>query len=374
MTRPSLLLPCLLSLAGCGVDQTRPTYQTSRGAISQACPATPDPALFAHGLCVCEDFESTGDLVVRAQASGARARVGVNGRTDLVGSVEVDGSLVAFDGLSAVGDVVVTEGLSTTSSLEGVGILRVGGDLDVGGDLSGVGELTVAGTLRVAGTFESAGNQSIGGLGTYSPPEKPCACGKADRLDVAAEVAKARGAHDNEALGLPALDLLGEANLKLVTGRYYFGGAHTLGDTTIEIFGAVAIYVDGDLESVGTQNLTLAPGATLDLYVAGNVELVGDTSFGGEPGRFRLYVGGGFPVAVAVGNQTLRGSLYVPEAEVSFVGDTRIEGALFAKRLSGVGTLDLRQAGLAAPPPGTCGEPGEPVPSAPDAGTPAIVN
>jgi hypothetical protein len=371
MKTSTLSLLCTFALAGCGLDQGKPTYATSRSNIQQACPSTPAPALFTNGMCICEDFDSVGDLIVRASGSGAKAHVGVNGVTNLVGTPRIDGSMVAYRGLSGVGEAQVTGDLATTTSLDGVGTLEVGGNLDVGGDLSSVGQLTVGGEVRVAGKFEMTGDQALGGLAAYQAPALPCACGAADRLDVVAEVARAKAKHDNESAGLPSLDLLGEANLKLGTGRYYFAGVSTLGDTTIEVSGAVVIYVDGDLDSVGAQNLVLAPGATLDLLVAGDVNLVGDTNFGGEPGRFRLYVGGNSPVAVAVGDQTFRGSLYAAEAEVSFVGDTKIEGALFAKSLSGVGTLEIVQAESAVPSPTMCGGPVELAPAAADASTPS---
>lgn len=354
--RAALVTTVLFSL-GCSPGREsandKPTFRTTRSAVG-GCAEQPPP-VFQAGLCVCENFEAVGDLIVRGAAPGEQALAGVNGWTDLVGEPSIEGSLVAWGGLDAVGKSNVTGDLSTTTTIDGVGELNVGGDLVVGGDLTGVGELNVGGNVCVGGTFTAVGTSKIGGLCRYQEPALPCACGDDQVLDVAALVARARAEHDNERAGLPReLDLIGEANLELDTGRYFFDRVETVGDTTITILGNVAIFIEGNLEEVGEQTFRLAPGATLDLYVSGNVEVVGDTTFGGDPGRFRLYVGGRAPVAVAVGDQKLRGAIYAPRAEVSFVGDTLVEGAIFARQLTGVGTLEIRQAGSLEPTDPVC--------------------
>lgn len=357
MNARAVLVASLMLSAGCvpagGSGNDRPTLRTTRSAVG-GCADRPPP-VFQAGLCVCEDFEAVGDLIVRGAAPGEQALAGVNGQTDLVGEPRIEGSMVAWGGLDAVGESSFTGSLSTTTTVDGVGRLSVGGDLVVGGDLTGVGELQVGGNVCVGGTFKAVGASAIGGLCPYQEPALPCACGADEVVDVAALVAQAREHRDNERVGLPKeLDLIGEVNLELDTGRYFFDRVKTVGNTTITVLGNVSIYLEGNLDEVGDQTFRLAPDATLDLYVSGNVEVVGDTSFGGDPGRFRLYVGGQAPVAVAVGDQQLRGSLYAPRAEVTFVGDTLVEGALFARQLTGVGTLEIAQAGSVAPTDPVC--------------------
>jgi hypothetical protein len=119
------------------------------------------------------------------------------------------------------------------------------------------------------------------------------------------------------------------------------------------------VFVDGDLTSVGSAQWRIAPGATLDLFVSGNVESVGDFSAGDEAanGAFRLYVGG--TEATAVGTTGFFGSLYAPNATVSYVGDARIVGALFAKNLEGTGSLTI-EYGSPVTTPQSCMQPPAP--------------
>ena len=353
------LVPAVLvSFAACTGGADRPHYTSSQSAVNGQCPDAPKPELFAAGLCVCHDFDVVGDLKVKPLLPNEPGRVGVNGVTHLVGTPTVAGDFVAWNGLDGVGQANVGGTLSTVTDLAGVGKLRVGGDLVVGGNLAGVGELQVDGMLRVAGNASVTGDAKYAGFAPYEAPALPCGCGDAEILDVAAKVAEARANAGNTTTSIPSMDVVGSADLTLGSGSYFFEHVTSVGETTWNIEGGVEIFLDGDLEEVGAHNIKLAPGATLDLYVSGNVTLVGDTQFGGEAGAFRLYIGGKDPVGVAVGTQAFRGTIYAPRAELSFVGDTIIEGTLFAGSVSGVGTLEVRQAGAKAPAEELCTLPG----------------
>lgn len=120
----------------------------------------------------------------------------------------------------------------------------------------------------------------------------------------------------------------------------------------------MALHVGGSIGSVGDAGIEIADGATLDLYVAGDVGLIGDASVGGDRSAFRLYVGGSGEVALgSVGSLEIAGLIYAPDALVSTVGDTHVDGSVVARALSNVGELSITHAPPAAPDPEACEEP-----------------
>src|SRR5690606_15404262 len=118
-----------------------------------------------------------------------------------------------------------------------------------------------------------------------------------------------------------------------------------------------ALYVGGDLVTVGTDAIEVDEGASLDLYVDGSIENVGTWKVGDETlaGVVRLYVGGGGSGLTLVGEEDFVGSIYAPNADVALVGDASIRGALFAKKLTGTGRLLVDHAKAAEPAAGACG-------------------
>jgi hypothetical protein len=166
-------------------------------------------------------------------------------------------------------------------------------------------------------------------------------------LDVVAAVQGARATNDDAAAGLdPTLDSVGDFALALGSGSYYLQSFSTVGSATLTIDGAVALFVDGDLETVGDAHFDLTPGSTLDLYVAGSVSMVGGALFNhAAPGTVRLYVGGPTGKLDLVGAQEVIGAVYAPDADLELVGDTRFVGSVFARNLDGVGQLSIDAVG-----------------------------
>ena len=172
-------------------------------------------------------------------------------------------------------------------------------------------------------------------------PGPPCGCGAEKVLDVAAAIERAKGKNDNAAAGL-SLDHVGRQTLTLGSGSYFFDGIETVGQHTLTVDGAVALYVSGSFEAVGQTGIVLTKGSTLDLYVDGDVSMVGDSSFGSAagPGAVRLYVAGERKLQL-VGKQKVVGSIYAPASDLELVGETTFEGALFARNVDGVGRLSV---------------------------------
>lgn len=306
------------------------------------CPTEPPPEVFSKTLCVCEDLDAVGEVYAGRSVDPAQPALAVNGRADLIDRVRVDGSFVARRGLDAIGDVEVGERFATAGNADIVGDFRAS-QADIGGDLDGAGSVDIAGTLRLGGVNDFVGDTRIGRQAAYaSPVEPPCGCSAGARFDVAAAVASARTDNDNAAHRVPTrLDQIGDAELRLGSGRYYFTGIDSIGDLLIVADGKVAIYVDGDIDSVGRDRIAITPGSTLDLHVAGNVSSVGDLELGNEHAAFafRLYVGGTDVAIDSIGDAAFNASIYAPDAELHTIGDTYILGAALVRRIDAVGGL-----------------------------------
>lgn len=297
-------------------------------------------SVFQNAVCLCGDFAHAGSLVTEAPQGGL-ASVGVNGTFSAATGTSIAGTLSAYDGVAMAGELVVAQNLLTAGRVSGAGHLRVGHDATVAKSLSLAGELDVGGTLRVGGEASVVGAQHVGARAELSGSvDSPCECDPAKRLDVSARVA-AQGT---------GTDATGD--LDLGPGAHVF---RSLNLSKLRVSGDAQVYVAGDLASIGHGQVDLAPGATLELFVAGNVTTVGSVTFGdpSRPEAFRLYVGGRDTVTIASAGRTeWNGLVYAPDATIAFSGSSDVRGALFARDLSYAGLLRVRFAG--SPPPDDC--------------------
>lgn len=352
----------LVVLSGCGVsfdggDVARSASRTARQPVL-SCPASPAKKAFASAMCLCGDYRAVGQ---GAWVQGGPA--GLNGSLDVVGRHDFSGDVVAYGGVSGVGDLVVGGSLSTAGAVDTVGDIEVAGDLNAASGLSGVGRLAVKGTLRTPEAEAWTGQASIGAKGPVEPLSgPPCACGKDQVLDVASVMATAIERNDNRSAGLSLHESIGERTLALGSGSYVFDGVKAVGAHTLTIDGAVALFVKGDFKTVGSTHLRLTPGSTLDLYIDGEVNMVGDSSFGegASPGAVRLYVAGTRKLGL-VGSQKVVGSLYAPASDLELVGQSSFDGALFVRNIDGVGQLNIAFAGQKVAAPGDELCPAQPV-------------
>ncbi len=307
---------------------------------AEAC--SPAPEAFAYSLCSCEGLTGLGNLSVRGDGV-TEAFVGINGHSELAGAIEIDGSGIFYDGLTVAASLDAGGHVASAGRVAVFGEASIGGNLDVGDDLNGYGVIDVGGALRVDGVESVLGSLDIEARGPFQAPPQPCGCDE-PLVDVAAEVTLASQSNHNAAIGLPqTLDELGGDTFSLPSGRYYLSDPRTLGASSFEIAGAVSLYVDGSLESLGHTDIELAEGATLDLYISGSLRSVGNLSIGDEAhaSSVRIYVGGSDSVTVAAGNQTFYGSVYAPQAYLETYGNTTVVGGLFVRGLLGAGNLEV---------------------------------
>jgi len=279
-----------------------------------------------HAVCACESLQG-------------------------VGQWNVAGSLLAHDGVQGVGSLDVRDDAVTFGSFGTTGAVKIGRNLAVKGDLQQVGRLEVGGQAKVGGQTFSIGSARLQPTAFDLTDRLPCDCAG---LDVATQVAEAK----NDALvrRLSDVQSVGNHRAVLTTGSYFLPSFESVGNATISIQGAVALYVEGDVQLVGKGMLDVPAGSTLDLYIAGGLQMVGALfTTPPQPGAVRLYVAGQYQ---AVGRQDLTMSLYAPKADVQFVGDTAIAGSILARSIAAVGQLDVAYATPVTPAPSTCTEEG----------------
>lgn len=326
----------------------------SNKLTSGTCPYSPAPLLMKRAICSCKDLDLAGTLETRATAGG-NADVGVNGRFSAATGTSIAGSLVAHKAIGVAGEMAIRNHTATQGDAAGAGMLHVGGDLLTGGNIGVAGELDVGGTLRLSGHLMVAGMSNIGARGPYQTVAEPCGCDPSTFFDVATRVAAAKATNDNAKIGLSThIMSIGMGGAVLPTGSYYFDEVTSVGLHTITVTGAVALHIDGDLTAVGAQNIKIAPGGSLDLFINGNLQSAGDLALGegAQAGSFRLYVGGS--TVVHAGAQEFHGLLYAPRATVAFAGGTVVHGAVFAQDLAYAGALIVDYRGASTPPPSTC--------------------
>ena len=360
MTMNRLVFVFAIAAAGCsGLDIGMD------GKYSQ-CPDSPATEAFTETVCICEDFTDIGNLIVGTSREQDEATLAVNGKTIAINNTQVRGTFIPYGGLEAKANVQVTYGISSAGNIDALGNVEAGTDMDVGGDLTGIGRLEVGGTLRVGGADRFIGWKDVNATGPYgTTPAPPCGCD--DVLDVVGLVAEAKTSNDNAANGLPTdIRNIGWTDVRLTSGSYYFDEIRTIGATRFIIDGAVSIYIAGNLDNIGAEWIKLTSGSVLDLYVAGAVRNIGHVALGDKfaPSAFRLYIGGEEECAINVGNQIFNGAIYAPKADLRYIGNTKIRGALTAKRVLGIGNLVV---GYAAPdaPPTECPPTGEDPPADP---------
>lgn len=343
-----------LVLAGCGVLDAQSNGDPPGGApdspANPLCAASDAKAAFGtNAVCVCEDLDLLGKGFIAKPTGEAPANVGVNGTSWIVGVHEIGGSLIAMKGIAGVGDLTTHGNFSTAGDVLSVGFVTVKGDMMVGGMVKGVALLDVDGTLGVQDESKLLGTQRFGRRGPYVAPAEPCGCG-APAVDVAAKVAEARSSGKR----LGDTTSVGRSALTLGTGSYYADSLGSLGVLELNVEGAAALSMGGSLDAIGLQRITVKPGATLDLYLEGGLATLGWSVVGegASPGSVRIFVGGDRKLTLAAGLQPLNASIYAPKSVVALVGDTRLGGAVFAKRIVGAGRLAVDYA----PPSGAAAE------------------
>ncbi len=340
--------------------------------------------LFENALCACDDAHVAGYLQTTSfNSSGldggsalTGAAVGINdtysisaGYTHVGGSLSIAGSTsVAFIGYVETDGDLRLGGAATIP-----GYTQVNRNAWLEGNFTDLGPATVAGDLHHQGTV-TALPLSVSGTKTNGPVTiaPPCPCGAANILDVAAIVAEGATANDDTAAGLTPsswTNVLVDDTVTLPCGRYYLNSIQIGGSLNIQVTGRVALFVAADVTVIGNLQITLGPNAQIDIFITGNLDLVGLAVFGNKsrPADTRIYVGGSGNVNL-VGAGEFVGNLYAPLSTVTAPGYVDVYGSIFCNDFQIPGYADfnydsaITEVGANCPPvnvPGHCTQCGE---------------
>jgi hypothetical protein len=304
--------------------------------------------LFRHAVCGCGGLAFGGrvttdgfDSRIAPYAPGGlggdvASNVGVDGNQemDIGGGLEAGGDgIEAGPVLRVAGDLISGGPLGRSSSaIEVGGSARVAGDVDVQ-SLAVGGTLTTRPGAVVVGEVSAAAEESA----EISVPP-PCRC--EDALDVAAVIDEHELLNHDAELGLEpdALEgIEGDLTLELPCGRFYLGEVRGdgAGTVTVRATGRTALFVGGNLTLGQDLVVEVAPGAELDLFVAGNIQVSGRVTLGDptRPRALRLYVASGGSIALPSGS-TLAGNLHAPRADIASSASLEVYGALVANRVN----------------------------------------
>ncbi|MFO0605861.1 MAG: hypothetical protein U0324_21940 [Polyangiales bacterium] len=310
------------------------------GACVTACRPAREAAVFHHAVCLTAGWPG----LTRLRTDGFDSRVGPYdpARPLAAGSAATDGDLGGGD--LDVGGAVTVSGGAAAGALRARGRVRVGGSLAArsveASALSVGGSVRVEGDLAVRGTFTSpfgadlvVGGARMAGAEVRASVAFPHAC-EDDVFDFAARAEPIRQRNDDAGLGL-RVDALAAAGrperVALPCGRYHFRGVSAGRALVLAVSGHVEVVLDDDV-TPSDLRVELAPGADVDVIVAGAFRPTGAVHFGdaAAPARARLWVFGGPAATLAAG---FAGLLYAPGLAVRVEGP--VYGALRVNALQG---------------------------------------
>ena len=346
------------NLDGGSLGQPQSEFCQGTGAVVEVggageCSGTIAQNIFRFAVCTCEQLSVQSNLSVDAFDSrdgpyGAATSTGTNILND--GHVGVNGLLNLAGKLTALGSVFVSGGGFSVGAQSSVSInvytagdavqvnsfTSIGRNAFVQGDVSGryniANDLYVTPGATVDPQTNVAGSTIVGALN----PVTPCPCDPSEILDIQSIIDYGAQFNDNASSATISATTwstgTGPDNIDLPCGRYYLQGIFHTRSLTIRALGRTVLYVDGDINVGGSLRIEVAPGAEMDLFVAGSLLPQAALRFGDpeQPSAFRTYVAGSNTIFINASSE-FGGNLYAPNADVSFGASANLFGSLFCR-------------------------------------------
>jgi hypothetical protein len=126
-------------------------------------------------------------------------------------------------------------------------------------------------------------------------------------------------------------------NYVLGTGRYNLpGGVRLVGGKAMVVTGQAVLYINGDFDIEGNGLIYIAPGASLELYLAGTGKLGGNGILNATGYAMNLSIKGlnSCQSLSYSGTSQLIGTVNAPHADFEFAGTTDAVGAFLARTVS----------------------------------------
>jgi hypothetical protein len=171
----------------------------------------------------------------------------------------------------------------------------------------------------------------------------PCECANEALVDIDGVVSQGMTQNDNGRIGL-ALDALSDVaspkQLTLSCGRFALQGISGDAEIALRIVGRVILVVEGNVEAGRKFSLELEPGAALDLFIAGNLTVSGESLIGDNtrPAATRVYVLGADDILLP-GTARFSANLYAPHADLTILALGDVYGSAFGASVRSLGPL-----------------------------------
>lgn len=333
--------------AGSAIDAGLGDFCSGKGAIpipgSTDCTGDIGKKIFLFAMCSCTDLTVNNTLDTDSINSNngptklAGGSVGVNGNYSTSAPNNIGGAVLVGGTLTAQNSYDVLQDLTCNGDAHIGAPATAESDAYLGGDVIGPPhDLHVLGKLHTPKSGNVAQVSSDGGftIGAVNIPP-PCDCSAP--VDIAGIVAAFKATNDNVTNGIfpDALTAKPEypKDLTLPCGRYYLSGVNVNQTVSVHLTGRTVLAIEGDIVVSGPFSIDLAPGASLDLFVTGNVNFMNTSAIGNvaSPASTRAYIGGS--QVVLAGPLSLAGNVYLPNAQFHATNDLEMWGAIFSKSI-----------------------------------------
>lgn len=317
----------------CGTDAALPA-----SSPLLRCEASADAAPVA--LAVCGDL--TADNTLDVEMADGRADLAVTGRARTGSPLHVAGSFTALLGIDAPNTQDVRGDLLTNGDYTVSSPANVGGNAYVAGRIVAHNALQVTGTVHTpvdSGDNVTAGAVETGPVSVAAPVD--CAAAPDVARLTRDALADERWPFYGAPLGAFArIDR--PTRLRVGCGRYHWSELGIDNEFTVDVEGPTVIVIDHDVRVGAPTRFRVAPGASLDLVVGGDLRI--DNTLEIRGGDVPSWIG----VArnVRVGSPTiLEGWLIAPRGEVAGDNTLDLRGAAFVGALRVGSPMTVRGPG-----------------------------
>jgi hypothetical protein len=269
------------------------------------------PTIYATGYVTIPTLTATVSRAVRA--------------TTTTGSI-FRGAMVAIENIDLKGNGIATDSFDSLDSTYSTGGLYDPAKRKANGDVASTEGMINVQNADVRGTLYTSpsGSYSVGSQGTVGDLSWPLGGGlqpghyKNDfNMDLPAVLAPYETALP------PTPKTIGTNYYTWYLGYnnyIYSGGVKLQTGDIVRVEGRARVYVTGDFIMSGTASISIAPGASLELYVGGATTSITVMNNAGNCGSFSYYgLPGNTSVSVS-GNYLVLGTIYAPSADLQLSG------------------------------------------------------
>ena len=270
-------------------------------------------------LAVCGDLVANNVLTVEARtAVMPGASLAVAGSTTNSAPLHVVGTMTSYGSIDARNTEDVTGDLQTAGAWNTSSPVQVGGNAFVASALAARNSVTVGGTLHVPSGTDI--NEVTAEAVAFGSVEVTQALDCASAPDIAALVARAWGVHDDPAEAALPRDAFENVSVPTVAtlgcGTYALTSIGANNTLTLHVTGSTVLVIQGNVHIASPVVIDLAPGATLDLAIGGDLQIDNTLTVGDAAQPASTWVGVAGAIAIA-SPTVVRGALVAPRSAVS---------------------------------------------------------